>query len=151
MEKQKPLQGHLPSSSTYVLSVSFFSASSDTQNYSVLERMEPGRPGMLLPSSWVSHSNKSKLAVTTARLGSCCCASESILFHWVSVRCQTDTRQQVIMAPRNEEAQHNFSQMASCTWSMNYSYRNVHTDSQQQDYDSVQSITCCLQGSFKEM
>lgn len=57
----------------------FLSASHDIGNYSALVWMEPGRRGVLLPCSWVSHSNRSKLAVTEAGLGSCCYASETVL------------------------------------------------------------------------
>lgn len=46
----------------------FLSASHGIGNYSALVCMEPGRLEELLPSSWMSHSNKSKWAVTT-RLG----------------------------------------------------------------------------------
>lgn len=91
----------------------FLSASHDIGNYSALVRMEPGRLGVLLPCSWVSHSNRSKLAVTKAGLGSCCHASETLLFHWVSPHCQVNARLQVITAARNEEAQYNLSQIAS--------------------------------------
>lgn len=71
----------------------FPSASNDIGNYSALVWIEPGRLWVLLPCRWVSHSNGSKLAVTKAGLGSCCYASETISFHWLSARCQVNARQ----------------------------------------------------------
>lgn len=91
----------------------FLSASHDIRNYSALVWIEPGRLGVLLPCSWVSDSNRGKLAVTKAGLGSCCYASETILFHRVFAHCQVNSRQQVITAARNaNKAQYSQGQVA---------------------------------------
>lgn len=77
---------HIPS-----LSVSLsLSHSHDIRNYSALAWTEPARLGVLLPRSWVSDSNRGKLAVTEAGgLGSRHRASETILFRRVFARCQS--------------------------------------------------------------
>lgn len=62
----------------------FLSASHDIGNYSALACTQPGRLGVLLPCSGVSHSNRSKLAVTKAGLGSRCYASETMPFFFLS-------------------------------------------------------------------
>lgn len=86
-------------------------ASYDIGHYSVLVCTEPGRLGVLLPCSGVSHSDRSKLAVTEARLGICCYASENIPFFTGSLLA-AKSMQQVIITARNKEAHYNLSQMA---------------------------------------
>lgn len=95
----------------------FLSASHDIRNYSALVWIEPSRLGVLLPCSWVSDSNRGKLAVTKAGLGSCCYASETILFHRLFAHCQVNARQQVITAARNaNKAQYSQGQVAFFIW-----------------------------------
>lgn len=96
------------------LSVSLsLSQSHDIRNYSALAWTEPARLGVLLPRSWVSDSNRGKLAVTEAGgSGAAAMPQRRSSFAGYLLAAKADARQQVIRAARNaNKAQYSRGQM----------------------------------------